>query len=105
MGLLFLAGCADVPNNYNERAEKNYMVGCEDGSSKEYCGCVWDQLEKTVPWGDFNKFDNDQQTADEEKREIKVPAGIQKAFDTCIDNESGASTSSTEQQTTTTAKG
>lgn len=102
--MLVLAGCADVPNNYNERAEKNFMVGCKDGSSSEYCGCVWDKLEKTVKWGDFSKFDKDQQTADEEGRKIKVPSGIQAAFDACLKNDDSTSGSTTEQRTTTTAK-
>ena len=100
--MLLIAGCADVPNNYNERAEKNFMVGCKEGASAEYCGCVWDKLEKTVKWGDFTKFDKDQQTADEEGRKIKVPSGIQAAFDDCM--EDGADGSTEQQATTTTAK-
>ena len=105
VGLLVLTGCADVPNNYNERAEKNFMVGCKDGSSAEYCRCVWDKLEKTVKWGDFSKFDKDQQTADEEGRKIKVPSGIQAAFDSCLDDKADESTTTAKGEKTTTTRG
>lgn len=101
---MVVAGCADVPTNYNEMAEENFMVGCEDGSSADYCTCVWDELESTVPWDEFSKFDKDQQTADEENREIKIPAGIQEAIDKCLDgssDDSNGSSTSTEQTTTT----
>lgn len=102
-----------MPNNYNERAEENFMAGCESasdgasGSSPEYCGCVWSQLEETVPWGDFNEFDKSQQTADEDGEEIEIPSGIQAAIDDCEDSGGGgnSSPSTTEGQTTTTEAG
>ena len=101
-----LAGCSDVPTNYNERAEANFMVGCEDGSPASYCECVWTKLEATVPWGDFDEFDKSQQTADEEGREIEIPPGIQAAIDDCSNGaDDGEATSTTEAQTTTTEAG
>ncbi len=108
-----LGGCADVPNNYNERAEENFMAGCESesdgasGSSEAYCGCVWSQLEETVPWGDFSEFDKTQQTADQDGQEIEIPSGIQAAIDDCKEEVDGgeAQTSTTEAQTTTTEAG
>ena len=101
---MVVAGCSDLPTNYNEKAEENFMVGCREGSTKDYCTCVWDELESTVPWKDFSKFDKDQQTADEEDREIKIPSGIQAAIDTCLDEPSGGSdgSSTTAKETSTT---
>ena len=42
VGLLVMTGCADLPTNYNERAEENFMVGCKDGGSAEYCRSLAD---------------------------------------------------------------
>ncbi len=105
VGLVVMTGCADVPTNYNERAEENFMVGCKDGSPAEYCRCVWDKLEKTVKWGDFSKFDKDQQTADEEGRKIKVPSGIQAAFDSCLEDQGDGPTTTAKGEKTTTTLG
>ena len=105
VGLLVITGCADVPTNYNERAEENFLVGCKDGGSAEYCRCVWTKLEKTVKWGEFSKFDKDQQTADEEGRQIKVPSGIQAAFDSCLDNKADGTTTTAKGDKTTTTLG
>ena len=105
VGILVLGGCSDLPTNYNERAEANFMVGCKDGSSAEYCRCVWAQLKKTVPWKEFDKFDKSQSTAEEENRKIVIPAGIQAAIDKCKEGGSDASPTTTEAQTSTTKPG
>ena len=54
---------------------------------------------------DVSKFDKDQQTADEEGRKIKVPSGIQAAFDSCLEDQGDGPTTTAKGEKTTTTLG
>lgn len=78
---------------YSDQYEKNFMFGChtqqsipEDSaggpqSSDDYCKCVYKGLEEKVPESQVKEFE--EQQAEQDPGEIKVPKPIQSVFDSC----------------------
>jgi hypothetical protein len=100
--LVALAGCTSrVPTSWDsEYAKPNFMETCDDGSSKPFCTCVWDEMVKTVDWDVYTKFDKDQAAVEEGEKVPALPAGIEKAVDKCSKKFASGETDST----TTTAR-
>src|SRR5690606_31009396 len=62
LAVLF-TGCASVPSNtpdaYGEVTEDNYLSACEaSGASSADCQCLYDAIVETVPFEDFEDFED-----------------------------------------------
>ena len=69
------------------------------------CRGVGPKEEKPGKGGDFPKYNEARQPADEEGRQIKVPSGSQAAFDSCLDNKADGPTTTAKGDKTTTTLG
>lgn len=63
---LFVSGCGvtveDEPRYpYPEDAQENFTAGCEgtSGGQTEYCTCLLDEFQNTVPFEDFARIDRE----------------------------------------------
>ncbi len=93
LGLLTACGQQTQPTSYGDDYESNFMFGCkqqvkipEDAEGgpqapEDYCKCVYKGLKDKVPFDDAKKFEDQQ--ADEDAGQIKVPKNIQAVFDSC----------------------
>ncbi len=97
--LLTLTACGQQtqPNDYGEQYEKNFLFGCNEQtavpeenpeettpgpeSPADFCQCVYDGLEKKVPFEQAKAFEEQQAEAD--AGEIEVPKAIQSVIDSC----------------------
>ena len=91
--LLTACGAQTQPTGYGDDYKNNFMFGCEQQAKipedveggpqapKDYCTCVYKGLVEKVPFDDAKKFEDQQ--ADEDAGQIKVPKNIQAVFDSC----------------------
>ena len=82
------------------------MDQCKDGSPEPFCGCVWDEMVKTVDWDVYTKFDKQQAEAKSSKDIPALPSGIEKAVEKCSKrySESETGTTTTEKSSTATTE-
>jgi len=97
LSLTLLAGCTTTQRdarNYKD-TEKHFLEGCatraaedneakgtqvEIASPKAWCQCVFDAIEKDVPFEDFRKANSDLRDGEGDGT---LPKEIQKAYDSC----------------------
>lgn len=108
MTLIVAVGCTSrVPTSWeSEYAKPNFMDQCKDGSPEPFCGCVWDEMVKTVDWDVYTKFDKQQAEAKSSKDIPALPSGIEKAVEKCSKrySESESGTTTTEKSSTATTE-
>ncbi|MGN6694293.1 MAG: hypothetical protein ACTHN0_08950 [Aquihabitans sp.] len=71
----FVQGCVTVAKGDNEKSEENTT---KIASPQDYCQCVFDAIEKKIPYSEFKKT---QSTMQDEGG--KIPSKFQKAYDSC----------------------
>jgi hypothetical protein len=104
LSLVMLAGCsaAQKPPSGYSGAEDNFLQGCEQiakddngddqadttkiASPATYCQCVFDAIEKDIPWSEFK---DTQSTMQDEGG--KIPSKFIKAYASCDPAEKASS--------------
>lgn len=71
----FIDGCVTVAKGDNEKTEENTT---EIASPQDYCQCVFNAIEKKIPYSEFKKT---QSTMQDEGG--KIPSKFTEAYDSC----------------------